>query len=575
MSIKRIQKSYIGYFLIYVIALLTIAGVYLWLENEQDAKLHSSKDQAPLEQVSLSIQRELEGILPGISQLARNATVLEYLKKGDIALYRQLIAQFQTFAEQKRIYSRLRILDNTGQERLRVEYRQGKAKEVEQDKLQDKSKPYYFHDLIGLKAGELFISPMVLNADRDKSAGPYDPVLHIATPVVDQNSQTHGIILLNYLAKPLLRHFDEMLVGSAGHVALLNDQANWLRSHQKERVFGKLMSTLVLALILGMLAIAIVARVRPQHGGFQSQLELHAMLYASTTEGVLITDDKGNIIEVNDAFQEITHYSREDVIGHSPSILSSGHQDKEFYKHMWSDLNTKGVWEGEITNRRKDGTLIVEWLRIYVIKDENGKVANNIAVFSDITSKKLSEEEMLHRAHHDPLTGLANRLSFDECLQQDLARARRNEHNLALLFIDLDRFKDINDTYGHHFGDEVLLEVARRLLKELREVDAVARIGGDEFVVILAELSELKNIDVVTKRILQSLRQVINVNQKELHISASIGISLFPYDGQTERELIANADKAMYEVKRNYRDGYGYYSSLDAVDCEKSWPQVK
>jgi len=658
MYIERIKKIYIGYFLLYVLAVAIIAGAYLWLEFEQDVALHKATETTQIELVTISIVRDLENILPDLTLMAGNSTILDYLKSGDTLLYDRLIAQFQAFATQKRIYSTVRVLDKSGLERLRMEYSQGKALAVEPGNFQNKSTRLYFQDAIGLRAGELYISPMDLNVQRDEIEIPFKPALRFATPIVDQNGENQGVIVLNYLAGQLIQHFDEMLVSSGRHVALLNEQGYWLHSHNKgrewgfmldkdwvysktrpdewrqisarnkgqfmnkkglftfssiyplellnknsnenfdftnrvahqygnpkksfwkivseisrqsmqqdvlARVFGRLIFASILALILGLITITLLARLRTQREVFQGQLELHAMLYANTTEGVMITDNKGCTIDINDAFEKITLYSRDDVIGQNPRILSSGRQDKQFYADMWSDLNTKGAWEGEITNRRKDGTLIVEWLRIYVIKDDNGEVVNNVAVFSDITGKKLTEEEMLRRAHHDPLTGLANRLLFDERLQQDLARARRNENNLALLFIDLDKFKPINDKHGHHAGDEVLLEVARRLLKELREVDTVARVGGDEFVVILAELTTLQDIDIVTQRILQSLRKPIYVNNKVLYISASIGISLFPDHGETERELIANADKAMYDVKRNYHDGYGYFGAVNEL----------
>jgi len=667
MVIERIHKTYIGYFLLYAIVLLIIAGIYLWIEHEQDIELHKTNEKVQIELAKISIERDLVRVLPDLTLLAGDTTIVNYLKGEEAALYQQLSSSFQAFAQQKRLYSMVRILDKTGQERLRVEYKQGEAHVIDQNILQDKSKRYYFQDTIGLGAGELYISPMDLNMEHGEIEKPYNPVLRFATPVVDKDGNNLGVIVLNYMAEQLLQHFDEMLVGSGGHVALLNSQGYWLRSHHRERewgfmldtslayykvhpdewqefvanrkgqfinerglftysslyplklvyeysdrvfdtkhvghrhsnpdeyfwiiksdvtmesihgriierVLGKLAFTFSLALLLGMLTIALLARLRSQRESFQSQLELHAMLYANTTEGVMITDEKGYIIEVNDAFQEITHYSSDDVIGQTPRILSSGRQDKAFYETMWSELNSNGAWEGEITNRRKDGTLIVEWLRIYVIKDEKGRVANNIAVFSDITGKKLTEEEMHRRAHQDPLTGLANRLSFDERLQQDLARARRSNNRLALLFIDLDKFKPINDIHGHHAGDEVLLEVSRRLLKELREVDTVARVGGDEFVIILAELSSPKDIESVAERILHSLRQAIPFNGMELYISASIGISLYPDDGLSERELIANADQAMYEVKRNYRDGYGYFGSVKDFSCEKAWTRVR
>ena len=229
--------------------------------------------------------------------------------------------------------------------------------------------------------------------------------------------------------------------------------------------------------------------------------------------------------------------------------MSSGKHDKEFYKSLWSTLASKGNWKGEVVNRRKDGGIYTEWLRISAVRDERGDITNYVAIISDITSKKLSEEELHRRAHHDPLTGLSNRLSFNERLDQDLARARRNKNMLALLYIDLDKFKPINDTYSHQVGDLVLREVANRLQSVVREIDTVARIGGDEFVVILSEIDTADHIDIVVAKIRKRLSDPFEYQGNMLQVGASIGISVFPDDAVDSQQLLATADAAMYREK--------------------------
>jgi len=280
---------------------------------------------------------------------------------------------------------------------------------------------------------------------------------------------------------------------------------------------------------------------------------LHAKLYETTTEGVLITDPDTNIIATNNAFSVITGYGQDEVLGKSPHILSSGKHDKAFYREMWSTLDREGNWEGEVVNRRKDGGVYTEWLRISAVRDNQGNATNYVAIFSDITSRKLSEEELHRRAHHDALTGLNNRLSFNERLDQDLARARRNKYKLALLYIDLDRFKPINDTYSHQVGDAVLREVADRLQSVVREIDTVARIGGDEFVVILAEIDTADHIEIVAAKIRKRLADPFEIEGNTLQVGASIGTSIFPDDATDSQQLMAIADAAMYRAKHQSR----------------------
>lgn len=286
----------------------------------------------------------------------------------------------------------------------------------------------------------------------------------------------------------------------------------------------------------------------------EEQLKLHANVFNTSTEGILITTPEPVIITVNEGLTKLTGYSKEEVIGQNPRIFSSKIHAADFYRHMWSELTEKGYWEGDITNRRKDGRLIIEWLRISQITNSEGVPTHYVGLFSDITRKKQSEEELHLRAHYDHLTKISNRLSFMERLNQELNRAKRNNSRLALLYIDLNKFKLINDTYGHHVGDYVLCEIARRLQNSMREIDAVARLGGDEFTLLLTDIVNYEEIKIIENRVLTVLQVPVDYEGVELNTGASIGVAVFPDNGSNAEELIKSADKAMYKSKQKIRD---------------------
>lgn len=290
------------------------------------------------------------------------------------------------------------------------------------------------------------------------------------------------------------------------------------------------------------------------------ELHLAYKVIENTAEGVFITDAEQNIQSVNPAFTSITGYSEEEVLGKNPKILSSGRQGPEFYEQMWRSINETGQWQGEIWDRRKNGEVYPEWLNISVIKDGNGEVANYVAVLSDITAIKQAEERLQYLAHHDLLTDLPNRLLFQDRLQQALAQARREGGMLGVLFLDLDRFKLINDTLGHNFGDLLLKAVAERLAGCLRLSDTFARQGGDEFIAVLGSLSHARDAGKVAKKLLEALSTPFTLEGREIFLSASIGISLYPVDGEDVDTLVKHADAAMYRAKEQGKNTYKFYS---------------
>ena len=287
----------------------------------------------------------------------------------------------------------------------------------------------------------------------------------------------------------------------------------------------------------------------------EQALRLAATVFETVDEAVLVCDLNNVIVSVNPAFTEITGYRPEEVIGKNPKLLGSGSHPPEFYQEMWRTLVQTGSWRGEIWNRSKSGRVYVEWLAIKQVRDDEGKATGYVAVFSDISERKAAEQRMQHLAHYDALTELPNRTLFSDRLQQSLAKAKRDKTRMALMFIDLDEFKPINDRLGHYVGDLLLKEVAKRLLGCLRrESDTVVRMGGDEFVVILPEMDTLADATRVADQILVTLSQPFELAGHSVRISASIGIAAFPENGSDDKQLLKSADSAMYQAKQAGRN---------------------
>jgi diguanylate cyclase (GGDEF)-like protein/PAS domain S-box-containing protein len=288
---------------------------------------------------------------------------------------------------------------------------------------------------------------------------------------------------------------------------------------------------------------------------------LMAQVFEHAAEGVVITAPDGTILTVNRAFTEVTGYQAEEVLGKTPQVLRSGRQDRRFYEHMWGKLMTDGEWQGEIWNRRKNGEVYLEWLVISAVRDEREQITNYVAVFSDITAEKQNEERLYHLAHYDPLTELPNRVLFQDRFTLALARARRGGRKIAVMFLDLDGFKEVNDKYGHTAGDTLLAQVAARLSTQLRKSDTVARLGGDEFAIILPDLFETVGLDGVAQKIIESIAKPFTLGgTQRTHITTSVGISLYPADGGTSDDLLRRADVAMYEAKRRGKNQLCFYT---------------
>lgn len=294
----------------------------------------------------------------------------------------------------------------------------------------------------------------------------------------------------------------------------------------------------------------------------KQKLQLAASVFSETSEGITIADRHARIIDVNRAFTELTGYARSEVVGKNPRLLQSGHHGAAFYADMWQSLKQYGRWRGEIWNRRKDGSLFVEQMNLTVVKDANGAVSHYIGLFSDVTEHRQQQDEVEHLAYHDPLTQLPNRRLLSDRIHQMLSNADRQQTLIALCCLDLDGFKPINDTYGHHAGDRVLVEIARRLQDAVRPHDTVARLGGDEFVLLLTNLHSRAESDVVLARILQAVAEPIALgNELLVRVTASIGVTLYPNDGRDPDQLLQNGDQAMYLAKVTGRNRVHWFES--------------
>ncbi|HJV74399.1 MAG TPA: PAS domain S-box protein [Noviherbaspirillum sp.] len=292
----------------------------------------------------------------------------------------------------------------------------------------------------------------------------------------------------------------------------------------------------------------------------QQELRRAAIVFEHTHDAILVTDASGAITAVNKAFSEITGYQPKEVIGKNPRVLKSERHDNGFYEQMWSGIEQKGSWQGELWDRKKSGELFPTWQSITVVKDETGKVTDYVSVFSDITSIKDTEAQLERLAYHDTLTGLPNRLLYTDRLDHALEYARRHNTRVGIMMLDLDRFKLINDTLGHSVGDQLLEVVAARLRENIRGEDTVARLGGDEFSVVISGLEHTEDAAVLAQKIIDSVAEPIHIGIHVLAVSVSIGISVFPEDGADKETLGKSADVALYAAKDKGRNCYEFFT---------------
>jgi len=294
----------------------------------------------------------------------------------------------------------------------------------------------------------------------------------------------------------------------------------------------------------------------------EQQLALTASVFESTSQAIVVTDAAARIIAVNQAFTELTGYPKEEAVGQNPRVLKSGRHDQAFYEQMWKNIHETGHWRGDVWDRRKDGSIYPKYLSISAIRNEAGDVTNYAGIFYEISERKAVEERLDFLAHYDALTGLPNRCLLLDRLKLSVQRALRDGTKVGLLYLDLDHFKEINDTYGHAAGDSILKEAALRMQGCVRAADTVARFGGDEFVVMLPDIKKLAAAEQVAQKIQASLAQPYEVDEHTMLASPSIGISIFPDDHHDEEALLKQADTAMYDAKQLRNGAYRFFHEL-------------
>ena len=298
----------------------------------------------------------------------------------------------------------------------------------------------------------------------------------------------------------------------------------------------------------------------------EAELRLAERVFAHTSEALMVTDSDGIIVNVNRAFTDITGYARDEVLGRSPRILKSGRHDDAFYAEMWRKVVEQGRWEGEVWDRRKDGSVYPKWLSITTVRDAAGGIVNFIGSFDDITERKAAQEKIQYLAHHDPLTSLPNRLLLRDRFSHVMEQIRRNGRSAALMFLDLDHFKRINDSLGHRIGDQLLIAVVRRLRNCLRESDTLSRQGGDEFILLLDDIGGREVAARIADKIIAALVEPFQIGTHQLSTSVSIGIAVAPEDGEDFDVLMQKADTAMYASKERARGTWRFFHpSMDEM----------
>lgn len=300
-------------------------------------------------------------------------------------------------------------------------------------------------------------------------------------------------------------------------------------------------------------------------GELRQQLSLATSLTSriieNAAEGIMITDARAIIRSVNPAFERTTGYPAAEAIGHTPALLKSGHHGKRFYREMWAALNKAGHWQGEIWNRNKNGETYPEWLSISAVRDSRQRVSHYVGIFSDAHTQEYILERLHYLAYYDGLTGLPNRRLFLDRLNMSISHARRDRHKLAVMFVDLDQFKQVNDTLGHSVGDGLLMGVTERMKSCLRDEDTLSRLAGDEFTVILPAIHHPDDASNVAEKFLECYARPLNIDGHELRVTASIGIVIYPDDGEDAESLLQHADTAMYRIKGSGRNGYLRYNA--------------
>ena len=637
--------AWIAFVLLAVIALCAVAYVAYASDIAIAHARHEAHERSALNAATGIINQTLQAINRDLLYLSREGLLEQAINTPSAYAENALASEWLAFSRSKLIYDKIRWIDETGRERLRINHTLLGPQRVEIEKLQDRSLRYFFKDTIQLQPMEIYVSPFDLNVEGESIELPYKPTIRIGTPLFDRRGNRRGVLLLNYTGSDLFARIAQTMPETCNHFWLLNSSGYWLYNQQPEEAWGFMFERADLSLAarhptvwarilaqrsgqfltneglwtfdtvyplmegqktssgsarlfspsqdshmaqqyfwkavtllplgryhatsdqdgnllhgLGRNLFRLYRNLQQLRMGMRDKRELlardalAAQVVEHTAEGVMVTDAAVRIQMINGAFSRITGYSASETIGRTPFFLQSGDHPTEFYQTLWAQVIKDQSWQGEVWCRRKSGELFAEWLNISTLRGPSGLVTHYICLFSDITRLKESEQRMEYFAHHDTLTGLANSRLLEARMEHSIQLAQRSNRQFALLFIDLDNFKAVNDRFGHSAGDEMLKDVARRLSRCLRNEDTLARLGGDEFVVLLENIRDMEDVQRVADQVLAQFPCSVSAGGEVIEVTASIGISFYPQHGNTPARLLGKADHAMYEAKRQGRN---------------------
>ncbi len=640
---KVFSLAFLPFFLV-----ISLAFAYL---SERDRQVALDKirtnERTRVGPAAQLLNRDFDAVLSDLMILAHADELARYLQRPEGAERERVARLFALFSREKRIYDQIRYLDDSGKERIRVDFRNGRPRVAPQQELQDKAGRYYFTESYRLTAGTVFVSPLDLNVERGQVEVPYKPMLRFATPVFDAAGRHRGIVLVNYLAGDLLERVRAHVTGDANEAMLLDSDGYWMFGPQPDKEWGRdlkngasfardypqawellrqqttgqqiigdalftfhtvmpltgsyldsrhepndiafhslnggprgyrwyLLSYIpplqldelvtmqrhdylpfyLFAVLLLLVLAASYAYVRVHQRHAERNMHLAAMVMDVTRDGVLIADENRNVVSINHAYSALSGRTRMDVLGKDLRDIHRDCYDEEHCARIWQGVAQEESWQGEVWLRRKNGDFVPLVSMLGVAVDERRTRHNYVEIMSDISTLKSREQSLQRLAYHDALTGLPNRYLFEDRLQMAIAAAARHGSRVAVVFIDLDEFKPINDQYGHDAGDAVLKEVGQRLRNAcLRSNDTVARLGGDEFAVILQNIELAKTVEELVRRLHLALSAPLMLPCGELTIRASIGYSLYPDAGLDAGDVVKAADQAMYREKlRTHED---------------------
>jgi len=527
---RHLLSSFSLFVIIFTVAALLLVGLLslVWrMQTKSNLEMVKVRERAAIQLQHELIDNSLNSAFCDLFFLAAQNELRAAIEFDDPEHLAKMATEYLSLSGTKETYDQIRYLDEDGQEIVRVNFNKGKPTLVSADQLQNKGRRYYFTDAFKLAEGEVFVSPLDLNIEHGEVELPYKPMLRFATPICDLKGNKRGVVLLNYLGDVLLEQMKQAERLVMGHTMLLNRDGYWLLSPDSEQTWGFMFEDGKEMTF----AHSYPAAAKDVFGQEAGQIRTDAGLFSFTTVYPLIEGVRSST-GAAEAFQS------------SDQSLAS---DEYFWKIVsFVPQDELAAFSDELAINL---TIIGSAILVFV------GIASWVFA-SGITRRRSFQAKLYDLAHFDPLTGLPNRSLFFDRLGQSHKYAKRYRQSFGIMYVDLDGFKQVNDTLGHDAGDELLIEVARRLRKVSRESDTVARLGGDEFMLILPEVDEHENAKIVATKVIAAIRQPYMLEAGEARISASVGLSLYPHDGEQLPDLIHLADQAMYACKNSGKDAF-------------------